>query len=178
MVQRYTRHGMTNHPHFRRWRNMVSRCTNPKDVSYARYGGRGITVTPEWVDDPRAFCEWVDEHLGDCPPGHSLDRVDNDGPYEPGNLRWATPQQQVDNQRERRTQQRPDPTPDQRFGRLRVLDLLRHNPTRRNPKGSRAARCLCDCGNECVVLLAHLRSGNTSSCGCLRRETTAQLRNS
>ena len=175
--KRREQHGMTHHPQFSRWRSMVRRCTDPTDSGWESYGGRGITVAPEWINDPRAFCEWVDEHLGPCPEGWSIDRIDNDGNYEPGNVRWASPQQQVANQRERRVHHAlPDPAVGQRFGRLVVQSLIRHNPTKRNPAGSRAAMCLCDCGNTKVALLGHLYSGNTASCGCLRREITAQLR--
>jgi hypothetical protein len=61
-----------------------------------RYGGRGITVSPLWVNDFQRFYEDV----GPAPtPQHSIDRIDNDGNYEPGNVRWATATQQVHNRR-------------------------------------------------------------------------------
>jgi hypothetical protein len=61
--------------------------------------GRGITVCDEWRDDPFSFYRYLDEVLGPCPPGHSIDRVDNDGNYEPGNIRWASQSEQVRNSR-------------------------------------------------------------------------------
>ena len=74
---------------------MKYRCTNPNSHKYPRYGGRGITVCDEWLESFQAFYD----HIGDAPtPKHSLDRIDNDGNYEPGNVRWATPHQQRVNQ--------------------------------------------------------------------------------
>jgi hypothetical protein len=78
---------------------MIARCTNPNDPSYRNYGGRGIHVYPEWLDDYAAFLE----HVGRRPtPRHSLDRINNEGHYEPGNLRWATLRQQARNRRSNR----------------------------------------------------------------------------
>jgi hypothetical protein len=91
-----TEHGLSYHPHYIRWRNMMDRCTNPENDHYHSYGGRGIKVCPEW-HDVAAFCAWIDENLGPCPPGMSMDRIDNDGNYEPGNVRWATQKQQLSN---------------------------------------------------------------------------------
>ena len=54
---------------------------------------------PEWVDSYEAFRDYIERALGPCPPGHSLDRIDNDGGYAPGNLRWATPLAQTHNRR-------------------------------------------------------------------------------
>ena len=88
------RHNKTN-PLFNIWSNMKSRCTNPKSTYYLRYGGRGITVCEEWMNDFETFCEWAiengyQEHL-------TLDRIDNDGNYEPSNCRWTTPKEQSRN---------------------------------------------------------------------------------
>jgi hypothetical protein len=80
------------------WYAMVNRCTNPKNTSYARYGGRGITVYEPWLTDTMAFAEWIYANLGPKPERHSLDRIDNDGNYEPGNLRWADGSTQANNQ--------------------------------------------------------------------------------
>lgn len=92
------RHGLYKHPSYHRWYNMVDRCTNPDHRAYANYGGRGISVAPEWCD-VTTFLNYLDQNLGPCPEGHSLDRIDNDGDYEPGNIRWATPAQQTWNRR-------------------------------------------------------------------------------
>jgi hypothetical protein len=101
-VGRLAKHSMESHRHYDRWRHMVNRCTDPTDKSYPDYGGRGITVCAAWRTDPVAFCRYLDEVLGSCPPGHSMDRVDNDGHYEPGNLRWADRVTQNRNRRPRK----------------------------------------------------------------------------
>ena len=85
--QRRVTHGFTNHPLFKTWSAMVARChgSNPR----RNYGGRGISVYPDWRDSPVPFLEWIEANLGDRPEGMSLDRIDVHGNYEPGNLRWA-----------------------------------------------------------------------------------------
>lgn len=79
-----------------RWGNMIQRCTNPNHPSWPDYGGRGITVCPEWLASFDAFYATV----GDAPPGRSLDRPDNDGSYGPDNWRWATRSEQAANMRQ------------------------------------------------------------------------------
>lgn len=86
---RSTTHGLSYHAHRVRWRNMMDRCHDPENPAFHRYGGRGIKVCPEW-HDLAAFCAWIDANLGPCPDGMSLDRKDNNGNYEPGNVRWMT----------------------------------------------------------------------------------------
>jgi hypothetical protein len=78
---------------------MVRRCEDPADRAYHNYGGRGIAVCPEWRDDPAVFVAYLRDTLGPCPDGHSLDRIDNDGDYEPGNVRWVDAVTQRHNQR-------------------------------------------------------------------------------
>lgn len=75
------------------WRNMKARCQNPKNHKYPIYGGRGITVCDNWQTFAGFYAD-----MGDCPDDHSIDRIDNDGNYEPGNCRWATVEQQMSNQ--------------------------------------------------------------------------------
>lgn len=74
------------------------RCTNANSISYSNYGGRGIQFVFPSV---RSFAEWVAENIGTKPsPKHSLDRIDNNRHYEPGNLRWATSEEQARNKRQ------------------------------------------------------------------------------
>lgn len=68
-----------------------ARCFNPNDEKFPHYGGRGITMCLEWVEDFGRFLE----DMGECPPGMSIDRVDVHGHYEPRNCRWATTRQQA-----------------------------------------------------------------------------------
>lgn len=79
---------------YRAWCHMIGRCHNPADKSYPRYGGRGTSVCDEWRTDFAAFLA----HIGPAPsPQHSVDRIENDRGYEPGNVRWATAYVQVHN---------------------------------------------------------------------------------
>lgn len=76
------------------WRSMVSRCTNQSTPHYAHYGARGITVCDRWLD----FTNFLGD-MGECPDGHSIERIDNDGPYAPDNCTWIPKKLQVRNRR-------------------------------------------------------------------------------
>jgi hypothetical protein len=76
------------------WRSMRQRCWNPHHARFADYGGRGITIDERWWTF-RGFLS----SMGERPAGTTLDRCDKDGPYAPGNCRWATPSQQNRNRR-------------------------------------------------------------------------------
>lgn len=87
-------HGGSGTPEHRAWKEMRSRCSNPRRQFFGRYGGRGITVCDRWTDSFEAFVA----DMGPRPsPAHSLDRIDVNGNYEPGNCRWATALEQVYN---------------------------------------------------------------------------------
>lgn len=88
-------HGMSSSSECKSWTAAKDRCFNSKNKRFRDYGGRGITMAPEWRDDFAAFFACV----GPRPTGRSLDRIDNDGNYEPGNVRWATRSQQQMNRR-------------------------------------------------------------------------------
>ena len=81
-------------PEHNAWVGMWQRCNNKNNDRYDDYGGRGISVCERWRD----FFAFM-EDMGRRPPGTSLDRKNNDGNYEPGNCRWATPDQQINNRR-------------------------------------------------------------------------------
>lgn len=91
-------HGFAHHPLYHTWLAMNYRCTSPNSPSYRYYGARGVRVHEPWRDCID-FIEDIDRLLGPRPEGHTLDRIDPDGNYEPGNLRWADAATQVANRR-------------------------------------------------------------------------------
>jgi hypothetical protein len=139
---------------------MKSRCNNPKNISYPHYGGRGIQIYPAWRHSFETFLADV----GRRPDSkHSLDRIDNDGHYEPGNVRWATRQQQV------RNRSIPNAAAvGQQYGRWLVLEEA---PPR---AGKTRWLCRCVCGAEAVVIGKNLSTGISKSCGCLQRERSSE----
>lgn len=83
------RHGMVGTRTHNSWRDMLGRIRQPHYPQFHRYGGRGITVCERWLVFENFYAD-----MGDRPEGKTLDRIDPDGNYEPGNCRWATAQEQ------------------------------------------------------------------------------------
>jgi hypothetical protein len=91
-------HGRSRTPEYVVWTGIWQRCNNPKNQRWPDYGGRGIKVSERW----RSFESFLAD-MGERPEGMTLDREDNDGDYEKANCRWATPKQQSNNRRKRRS---------------------------------------------------------------------------
>lgn len=90
-----TRHGMSRTRVHNIWWGMIVRCTNPKVAAWKDYGGRGIAVCDQWRNSFEAFLA----DMGQPPEGGTIDRINNDGNYEPGNCRWVPLSKQSDNRR-------------------------------------------------------------------------------
>lgn len=98
MRKRFKPHWKVAHPLYNRWIGIKARCYKPGATAYEHYGGRGIRVCDRWLN---SFEDFVAD-MG-LPPDstYTLDRVDNDGNYEPSNVRWATRSQQMYNKRKK-----------------------------------------------------------------------------
>lgn len=101
-TRQFTKHGEADSkkgaptPEYRAWRSMLQRCAARSGEHWRLYGSRGIAVCAEWRESYEAFLS----HIGRRPsPNHSVDRIESNGNYEPGNVRWATPSEQVSNRR-------------------------------------------------------------------------------
>jgi hypothetical protein len=95
------KHGHTSNgfrsPTYYSWLNMIQRCTNSANTYFHNYGGRGITVCERW----RNFENFLSD-MGERPPHHTIDRIDNERSYQPDNCKWSTRKEQAKNKRKRR----------------------------------------------------------------------------
>lgn len=141
---------------YRSWYGARRRCYCPWDPSYTHYGGRGIRMCEAWQNDFAAFYAYI----GPKPtPLHTIDRINNDGHYEPGNVRWATRSEQ--NRNRRPSVPRIDLT-GKTFNRWTALTPV--------PGPYGRWLCRCRCGTEGVVRSERLRDGTALSCGCILHE--------
>jgi hypothetical protein len=138
------------------------RCTNPSNLAWKNYGGRGITFE---FESPKAAAQYM-LTLGPRPtPRHSIDRIDNDKGYAAGNLRWASRREQKLNSRPTLNNPRPPKlTPDEKRE-----QFIEHNPrigrwTLVQDLGSHHCRCRCECGTEKSVAWSSLKSGVSTGC--------------
>lgn len=94
-VVKRVQHGRSRSREYYSWLTMIQRCTNPNNTNYHKYGARGISVCKRWRDGFEYFLE----DMGARPEGYTLDRINNDGNYEPSNCRWASMEEQTWNKR-------------------------------------------------------------------------------
>lgn len=96
MTDRRVKHGLRGTPEYNLWKGVKARCLNPNDNSYKNYGGRGITIHPEWAQNFLSFLEGIGQRPH---PTATIERKDNRLGYVPGNVVWATRKQQNRNRR-------------------------------------------------------------------------------
>jgi len=143
---------------------MKQRCNNSKHKRYPDYGGRGIGICEEW-NVPNGYEKFLND-IGKRPSNkYSIDRINNDGNYEPKNVRWATVKEQNNNKRDIPHPSKLMIEPGTRFGMMTILNET--DPyIKKSGKKVRMFTCQCDCGEIRDVQLFHLTSGHTKSCGC------------
>jgi hypothetical protein len=96
-IEKSTKHGMRNDSIYANWCTIKQRCGNPNNAKYPRYGGRGISIYKEWENDFKAFYDYVSQLPNYKKEGYSINRIDNNGNYEPGNIEWANDKTQSNN---------------------------------------------------------------------------------
>lgn len=101
--QRFFKHGLSETPEYITWKTIKVRCYRENASNYEYYGGRGIRMQDSWKDDPVEFINYVLENIGPRPSSrYSIDRIDTNGHYEEGNIKWSTALEQNNNQRIRK----------------------------------------------------------------------------
>jgi len=144
-----------NHPLYAVWCDMRRRCRSPKDPGYQHYGGRGISVCKEWNE---SFHKFVAD-MGPRPAGYVIDRINNDGNYEPGNCRWTTV---LENARNRRYPRRMKQTAEKM-----------HAAWKRLARQIRREKTVFKCGHPYVPANIYWRPKHRSNyCKQCRNEST------
>jgi hypothetical protein len=95
----FSTHGLSKHRLYGTWHNMIDRCHNPDNVAFGDYGGRGIYVCEEWRTPETGVPRFIADMGSKPTPGHTLERINNDGPYSKANCKWATLEEQQSNTR-------------------------------------------------------------------------------
>lgn len=138
-LKKLKKHEMSGENIYSVWVSMIQRCTNKLNYAFARYGGRGIKVCDRW----RSSFENFLNDVGKRPEGYQLDRICNDGHYEPGNVRWASSKE---NNPYNKGDRYKDELPGQRFGKWTVLERLPNYK-----KSHRFYKCICECGTVRII---------------------------
>lgn len=158
--------GKKDHPLYEIWNGMHQRCYNENATHYNRYGGRGIIIYDEWKrPNPEGLNNFAN-YMGERPDNTTLDRMDNDGNYEPGNVRWATHQMQADNRiiypHCRITDLKKKPL--QNFGKWLFLGIIERRYIDEQPS-ARFYKVLCTlCQTENWVRKQDLINNKSSQC--------------
>lgn len=97
------KHNLSKHKFYSKWATMKARCYNKNNPRYSDWGGRGIKVCDEWKNDSETFIKYIELLENSDKENYTIDRIDNNKNYQPGNLKWSTIQEQNLNQRKRKT---------------------------------------------------------------------------